>query len=228
VVRRTLFCLCLIALSGDAAAAPAGPPAGFEHVPDTDNVSPDKSTRVEHYANANSDQTYGWQLWARHGSTFTLLAPEQAYYNADFRFTPDSNWLVRMQKTSSGEASVYLYRLGTSGFVTATPKPLSDLAWSFFLTQPDAKGLGKLDYHVSTGLIKGTEENYRWMGVHWPDSRYLVLTLSAVMTARGHDGRQRYVEGWHCRYDLQTGTFDVPKEAPKYFSRNNAKALAPD
>jgi hypothetical protein len=31
------------------------------------------------------------------------------------------------------------------------------------------------------------------------------------------------VNGWRCRYDLQTGKFDVPA----LFSANNAKAVVP-
>jgi hypothetical protein len=32
------------------------------------------------------------------------------------------------------------------------------------------------------------------------------------------------VNGWRCRYDLQTGKFDVPA----LFSANNAKAIVPE
>ena len=32
------------------------------------------------------------------------------------------------------------------------------------------------------------------------------------------------VNGWHCRYDLQTGKFDVPA----LFSGDNAKAVVPE
>jgi GH35 family endo-1,4-beta-xylanase len=32
--------------------------------------------------------------------------------------------------------------------------------------------------HVQAVLIKGLEDNYAWMGQHWPDSRYLVISLS--------------------------------------------------
>ncbi|MGY3032660.1 hypothetical protein ACVIIV_001830 [Bradyrhizobium sp. USDA 4354] len=39
----------------------------------------------------------------------TELKPEQT--PAGFRFTDDSQWLVRMQKTGSGEQDLYLYRV---------------------------------------------------------------------------------------------------------------------
>jgi len=63
----------------------------------------------------------------------TLLWPKQQDYSADFRFTHDSRWLVRSQKTGSGEGSLFLYKLGPQGCVAATKKPLSELAWHFFL-----------------------------------------------------------------------------------------------
>ena len=73
------------------------------------------------------------------------------------------------------------------------------------------------------GLMKGTDENYRWMGVTWPDSRYLVITLSGEVERAGPQKPTPTIYGWHCRYDLRNGTFDVPAE----FTANNAKALAP-
>jgi hypothetical protein len=42
----------------------------------------------------------------------TLLKPEQGY-PAGFRFTNDMRYLVRMHKTGSGEATLYLHRQGS-------------------------------------------------------------------------------------------------------------------
>lgn len=153
-----------------------------------------------------------------------MLEPEQPDYAAGFRFTNDSQWLVRMQKTGSGSADLYLYRLGPQGFVAATPKPLSELAWAYFASLPDSRKIGMPDYHIEAGLVKGIDENYRWMGVKWPDSRYLVISLSGQVSPNDQHGRIRSLRGWRCRYDLQKGTFDVPPG----FAENNAKTIAPD
>jgi hypothetical protein len=83
-----------------------------------------------------------------------------------------------MQKTGPGEADLYLYKLGPDGFVAATAKPLSDLAWAYFYNRPDSRKIMKPDFHIDAELLKGTDENYRWIGVDWPDSRYIVVTLS--------------------------------------------------
>ena len=60
------------------------------------------------------------------------------------------------------------------------------------------------------------------MGETWPDSRYLVITLSGDVSPNRRHGQILSVRGWHCRYDLQKGTFDVPRS----FAANNAKAIA--
>jgi len=82
-----------------------------------------------------------------------------------------------MQKTGAGYASLYLYHLGPQGLVGATRKPLSDLAWAYFKSLPDSRKIRRPTFHIQSNLVKGTEENYRWMGVEWPDSRYRALSV---------------------------------------------------
>jgi hypothetical protein len=214
-----LFFACAL----DATAQTAGPPAGYQIDAEYTETSPDGATTIEQYAKDDPRGGNLWQFWARRGDKLTLLNPEPADYPAGFRFTNDSRWLVRMQKTGSGEADLHLYRLGPDGFVAATRKPLSDLAWAFFYRQRDARKVMKPDFHMSVGLVKGTEENYRWMGETWPDSRYLVLTLWGAVLPNSRHRQIDSVRAWRCRYDLEKGTFDVPRS----FAGNNAKAIAP-
>ena len=214
--------LSLAGAVATAAAQTAGPPADYKIHSDYTSTSPDGTTTVEQYAKTDADGNYTWQFWARHQDTLTLLPPEQPDYAAGFRFTADSRWLVRMQKTGAGEASLYLYRLGPQGFVAATAKPLGDLAWAYFKRQPDYRKVQKApDTHIAAVLVKGTDDNYRAIGENWPDSRYLVISLSGDNTEHH---QIRSVRGWRCRYDLQKGTFDVPSD----FAENNAKAIAPE
>jgi hypothetical protein len=63
------------------------------------------------------------------------------------------------------------------------------------------------------------EENYAWMGEHWPHSRYIVISLS--FDTQGEEKPSPWIEGWHCVYDLKTGAFSVPPD----FAENNAKAF---
>lgn len=206
-----------------AVSAPAAPPAGYKLDPDHSVTSPDGATTIEQYAKIDADGDYTWQFWARHQDKLTLLPPQQPDYAADFKFTSDSQWVVRMQKTGSGEMSLYLYHLAPQGFAAATAKPLSDLAWAFLKTRPDWRKIRKPDFHFTVGLAKGVEDNYRSLGENWPDNRYLVLWLWGEVSPNDKHGQISSLRGWQCRYDLQSGRFDVPPD----FAAINAKAIAP-
>ena len=215
-----VFFACVI---GTAAAQSAGPAADYKMSSEYTATSPDGATKVEQYAKISSDGDYTWQFWARHQDKLTLLEPEQPDYAAGFRFTNDSQWLVRMQKTAAGEGTLYLYHLGPQGFAAATRKPLGDLAWAYFNSRPDSRKIKKPDFHIEAVLLKGTDDNYRWMGEKWPVSRYVVITLSGDVLPNGKHGQLPSVRGWRCRYDVKQGRFDAPPD----FAEHNAKAIAP-
>jgi len=214
----------LLACLSPAKPEPAGPNAEFKINEEYNVKSPDGATTVEQYFKTDKDDNYIWQFWARRSDAMTLLGPEQRDYPSDFRFTPDSHWLVRMQKTGSGEGSLYLYKLGPQGFVAATKKPLSDLAWAYFYSRPESRKVMKPDFHINSGLLKGTDDNYQWTGQKWPDSRYLLIGLWGEVEPNGKHHQLQTVRDWHCRYDLEAGKFDVPA----IFAKDNARALAPE
>lgn len=220
---RAAPCLAL-ALTGAAAPALAasGPPQGFVLSDNADLAftSPDGATRLEQYMKDGGDWDVRWQVWARHGDQMTELKPEQGY-GAGFRFTSDSQWLVRMQKTGSGEQDLFLYHVENGAFVSATRKSLSDLAWAYFYGRPETKHFAKLDFHITANLVKGTEEGYRWLGVDWPDNRYLVISLGGQYDKHPKNAVMQGLGDWQCRYDLKTGKFDVPA----MFAKGNADAL---
>jgi hypothetical protein len=216
--------LVLACAIGAAIGQPAGPSADYKIDADYTSTSPDGTTTIEQYAKTAADGDSTWQFWARHQGKLTMLEPEQPDYSAGFRFTNDSNWVVRMQKTGSGEQSLYLYKLAPQGFVAATSKPLDDLAWAYFKSGPDYRKVRAPDFHFFAGLLKGVDDNYHWMGENWPDSRYLVISLSGDVLPNSHHGQLQPVRGWHCRYDLKTGKFDVPAD----FAKSNAEAIAPE
>src|SRR5262249_13706169 len=98
------------------AAAQAGSPAGYNINPEFTKTSADGATTIEQYVNKDTDE-YKWQFWVRRRGTLTLLDPEPAEYPADFLFTNDQKWVIRLQKTGSGESTLYLYRLAPDGYV---------------------------------------------------------------------------------------------------------------
>lgn len=211
-----------LTLAASPALAASGPPPDYILTDNADLAftSPDGATKIEQYMKDSKDFDVKWQAWARRGEQMTELKPEQGY-GAGFRFTSDSQWLVRMQKTGSGEQDLFLYHVENGAFVSATKKPLSDLAWAYFYGRPETKTFAKLDYHISANLVKGTEEAYRWLGVRWPDNRYIVISLSGEFDKHPKGVRVKGLGGWQCRYDLKTGTFDVPA----VFAKENAEAL---
>jgi len=221
-----LLIACSIGVcSGAAAAQPAAPPAGYKIDEKFTQKSPDGATTIEQYLNQDTDD-WKWQFWVRRQAAFTLLDPEPADYPAGFLFTNDLKWIVREQKTGSGESTLYLYRLAPHGNAPPSKKPLGAPAWAFLKTRPDWRKIAKKpEYHESAGLLEGLEENYRSFGVDWPANRYILITLSADADVKGRKPMQTsVVHGWRCRYDLQTGKFDVPA----LFSDHNAKAVVPE
>jgi hypothetical protein len=86
------------------------------------------------------------------------------------------------------------------------------------VTDRDPRDRDSLD-HAQAILLKGMEDNYAWLGEHWPDSRYIVISLS--FDAQGEEKPLPWIEGWRGVYDLKTETFSVPAD----FAENNAKAL---
>jgi hypothetical protein len=232
-LRKTGIALWLALATVAPAGAADGPQADFKLVRDAKVFkSPDRTLRLEQYAREAEDGAYVFQFWTfdrNHRHAFLLnpgeVGDDQTGYAAGFRFSPDSQWLVRMQKLGSGSQTLFLYRRNGYQFSPATKIPLGDLAWDYFFTTPTSKGMHRdpensygLD-HAFVALVKGMEENYAWMGQHWPDSRYVVVSLSFDM--QGEDVKAPWIEDWHCVYDMKTGAFSVPPG----FAERNAKAV---
>jgi hypothetical protein len=220
------FVACGVGLSpiGAAAAGPTAPATGYNIDPEYTKTSTDGAIAIEQYVNKDTDD-WKWQFWVRRQGTLTLVDPEPADYPATFIFTGDLKWIARLQKTGSGEQSLYLYRVTPQGTAPSSKKPLGELAWAYFKTRPESRKIAKApQYHEAVGLLKGLEDNYRWLGVDWPDNRYLVIVLAGDADVKGRKPMQTgVVNSWRCRYDLQTGKFDTPA----IFSEQNKKAIVP-
>jgi hypothetical protein len=214
------------------AAAPVraeGPAPDLKRLEDKDDTfkSPDKSLVIEQYARNGGDDGFSYQFWIfgkNHKNAFLLNRDEDkdlAHYPAGFRFSPNSKWLVRMQGTGAGFQTLLLYKRDGNRFVPATGKPLGDLAWDYFFTQPASKDMptepDELN-HKRADLLKGMEENYAWLGVKWPDSRYIVISLG--FDIQGNERPTPFIQAWRCVYDTQTGQFSVPAS----FAEHNAQA----
>lgn len=224
LIGALAFCAVGVAAIDMAAAQRATPPAGYTINEKYTRKSPDGSVSLEQYLNQETDD-WKWLFFARTKDTFALLDREPAGYGAGFVFSNDLKWIVRQQKLGSGTSTLYLYRLTPQGYVAAGKKPFGELAWAYMKSTPDWRKLVKApEYHETVYLVDGLEENYRGLGVEWPPDRYMVIGLFGAADVRGRKPSQTsVVNGWRCRYDLQTGKFDVPA----IFARDNAKALVP-
>jgi hypothetical protein len=219
----------LIGLAMVAPASADGPGPEFKHLADETFASPDGEVRVEQYWMENENDVLH-QFWIfDQKQRASLLNPGEgadiAGYRAGFRFTSDSRWLVRMQKLGAGYQTLLLYRRDGDRFSPATTKPLGKLAWDYLFSLPVSKGMRRhpdgsgVHNHAQVHLLKGLDENYAWLGKRWPDSRYLVLSLS--FDIQGQKKPSPWLEGWRCVYDMKTGKFAVPPD----FADHNAKAV---
>ena len=125
-----------IVLFGLAAVAPASadnPGSELTRLTDEDDTftSPDGQVSVEQYWRTKGEYDRVHEFWAfdakrEHGVLLNRAEnTDAAGYPAGFRFSPDSQWLVRMQKTGAGYHTLFLYRRNGFQFSAATPKPHS-------------------------------------------------------------------------------------------------------
>ena len=136
--------LLLMARSVTVVPASADSPGSeFNQLTDADDTftSPDGQIRVEQYrGRRRNDLVY--QFWTfdqkhQHGALLNRYEDiDLAGYPAGFRFSRNSQWLVRMQKFGAGYHTLFLYRRTGDQFSPATPKPLGDMAWDYFFSQP--------------------------------------------------------------------------------------------
>src|SRR5438309_6169223 len=108
--------LMLIGLTALASASAEGPGAEFKLRTDADDsfTSPDGQIRVDQYYKDMGDAGFLHHFWTfddKHQNPSLLNGGETidlAGYPAGFRFSPNSQWLMRMQKTGAGSQDLFL------------------------------------------------------------------------------------------------------------------------
>ena len=226
----------IVVLLGLAAATPARaamPDSELTKLeePDDTFTSPDGQVIIEQYSRKKDEYDHIYEFWAfdakhEHG---VLLNPGEdlnvAGYPAGFRFSPNSQWVVRMQKIGSGTHTLFLYRRKGTDFVPATPKPLGEMVWDYFYSQPISQKIHRKSAdrhsinHAQINLLQGVDDNYASEGRKWPDSRYLVLSLS--FDAQGEDRKLPWLDDWQVVFDTKTDKFSIPPDLAK----NNAETI---
>jgi hypothetical protein len=81
----------------------------------------------------------------------TLAAePDRYLWPSDYRISPDEQWILRLQKTGSGENSALLYHVDSNGQVWRLEQHLDDLAFAVATAQTHLNRTNY--YHIEVGL----------------------------------------------------------------------------
>ncbi|MEJ0000040.1 MAG: hypothetical protein WDO13_13235, partial [Verrucomicrobiota bacterium] len=151
-------------------AATDGPGPDFQPEDQPADVSPDGQVEVRQYFKPGNDYVFQFWTFDRDHQHAHLLNPGETgtmtQYAAGFRFSPDSQWLVRMQKVAAGESTLFLYRRDGVTYAPATPKPLGDLAWDYLFSQPEGQAVAHAELSRETVLVRGMDDDYRSLGQH--------------------------------------------------------------
>lgn len=103
-----------------------------------------------------SDADCGWEAslqFADVSKPRATLAAQPEWYSwpADYHISPDEQWIIRDQKTGSGENALFLYHVEGDGRVWRLSQHLDDLVWSALLTPLH---LTRADYyHMKVRLV---------------------------------------------------------------------------
>ena len=186
-------------------------------------TSPDGQILIDNHSTKGPGDFSHFDFWAvsRDGRHRCLLnrgeTGPSSVYGAGFRFSPNSEWLIRMQKIAAGESTLFLYHREGWRFVPATARPLGDLAWDFFSNQPESDETDSHTLSPEADLVNGLQNNFASLGEHWPDSRYILIDLSS-----GESGTYPFGP-WRCAYDMELGRFSVPPDCAKFNETSAAR-----
>ena len=86
-----------------------------------------------------NDSDCGWEAVMRFADTSKAEAtlaghPEWYSWPAAYHISPDKHWIIRDQKTGSGENALFLYRITPDGQVWRLAEPIDDAVFAPLLT----------------------------------------------------------------------------------------------
>jgi hypothetical protein len=146
--------LLLVVTCGIASSADRGPGEYVEKAPSG------KYTIVQRFIepkDQQDNQDFGaWEATLHFSDKSkpdaTLAAdPDRYLWPADYLISPDERWILRLQKTGSGENSALLYHVDSNGQVWRLEQHLDDLA---FAVATARSHLSRSDYyHIGVGLV---------------------------------------------------------------------------
>jgi hypothetical protein len=204
-LRWAPFTACtLLVVSGAAAEE-----ASLVKAPGYTSVSPTGRFRIEQY-HTNTGDILDWEFWISDkggGSAVKLQTGDRdpAVYGASFSFHPSENWLIRTQKTGSGDSVAVLYRITKEEAVVkdGPGHTFDELAWAAFDRVYSLTGDDIQRYHNACRFL-GWES----------DGETLRLQLTAA-----HCGEDYRVD-WTVHYHLGTRRFFFASDDVAHNKRN--------
>lgn len=170
--------------------------ASLVRAPACTRISPTGRFRIDQYHTTGND-AWDWQFWiSRKGTGRPVELPtgvrDPAFYGANFSFHPSEKWLIRTQKTGSGDSVAVLYRITCDGqFKTLdTASTFDEMAWAQFDRVQGFSGEQTLRYHAGCEFL-GWE----------PDGETLRLRLSASHCF------EEYHANWTVHFNLRSRKF---------------------
>jgi hypothetical protein len=110
---------------------------------------------VQHY-----DEKEGWSemLHFADKSQPDVTLEGEISWPGNYYIAPDGRWILRIQKTGSGDNTSYIYFLENNGSVWRMEQPLGDMGFDFLRHQP--KGLPTGMYHSGIEFISWDMPNH--------------------------------------------------------------------
>jgi hypothetical protein len=192
LLRLALLSTCTLLVVSESVAQDAS----LVKAPDYTSASPTGRFLVEQYHTTTGD-IWDWEFWISRkggGSAAKLQTGDRdpAMYGAFFSFHPSEKWLIRTQKTGSGDSVAMLYRITKEGAVVkdGPRNTFDDLAWTEFDRVYSLSGDSTQRYHNACHFLGWEAEGE---------------TLRLQLTA-AHCGED-YRADWTVHYHLGTRRF---------------------
>jgi hypothetical protein len=110
---------------------------------------------IQHYDDKN-----GWSEKLRFSNRDQpdVTLEGEISWPGNYYIAPDGRWILRIQKTGSGDNTSYLYFLESNGSVWRMEQPLITMGFDYLGRQP--KGLPTGMYHTGIGFISWDMSNH--------------------------------------------------------------------
>jgi hypothetical protein len=185
--------LLVIAMCATALASEQGPAQYVEKSPSGRFTITQRWVKPDYLA-TDADCTEsdcGWEAvlqFADKSKAEVTLAAQPEWYSwpADYRISRDERWIIREQKTGSGENALFLYRLAPNGQLWRMAQHLDDLVFATLLAP-----------------LHRTRDDYYHLEVHLTSWDFAAGKVHLKAYATSNDRDETSIDGRRVMYDLR-------------------------